>query len=38
MTLIGKATANGIDEVAAHVLAPHFHSEGVPQRKVSRCA
>jgi tRNA acetyltransferase TAN1 len=35
ITLIGKATENGIEEVAAQVLAPHFHSEGVPQRKVS---
>src|ERR1700760_1555315 len=34
MTLIGKATENGIDELAEKVLAPHFNVEGVEGRKV----
>jgi tRNA acetyltransferase TAN1 len=36
MTLIGKATENGIEELAEKVLAPHFHTEGVKIRKVCR--
>lgn len=34
MTLIGKATENGIDELAKKVLDPHFNLEGVDGRKV----
>ena len=34
MTLIGKATENGIDELAEKVLAPHFHVDGTEGRKV----
>jgi tRNA acetyltransferase TAN1 len=35
VTLTGKASENGVDEVARKVLAPHFHSEGTPPKKVS---
>jgi tRNA acetyltransferase TAN1 len=42
MSLIGKATENGLREVAQQVLAPHFHTVGSSENKVSmlfpRCA
>ena len=28
MTLMGKATEKGLDEVARVVLGPHFHAQG----------
>jgi hypothetical protein len=34
MTLIGKATEKGLDEVAQKVLAPHFHGENTTTKKV----
>jgi hypothetical protein len=34
ITLVGKATEKGIEEVAKQVLAPHFHAEGVTEKKV----
>jgi tRNA acetyltransferase TAN1 len=34
MTLMGKATESGIDDLAKTVLAPHFHNEGVERQKV----
>jgi hypothetical protein len=34
ITLIGKATEKGIDELAEKVLAPHFHGEAVEEKKV----
>ena len=34
MTLMGKATEKGLEEVTKRVLAPHFHQEGNPARKV----
>ncbi|KAK4913561.1 hypothetical protein LTR28_013754, partial [Elasticomyces elasticus] len=33
MTLMGKATEKGIEEVAKQVLAPHFHQEPIVQKK-----
>ncbi|OJD34647.1 thump domain-containing protein [Diplodia corticola] len=33
MTLMGKAHQNGLEEVAAQVLAPHFHAEGSAGKK-----
>ncbi|MCJ1256746.1 hypothetical protein MMC24_004570 [Lignoscripta atroalba] len=33
MTLMGKATEKGLEEVTKRVLAPHFHQEGNPARK-----
>lgn len=36
MTLMGKATEKGLDEVARAVLAPHFHAPGEASKKV-RC-
>ncbi|KAH7039061.1 hypothetical protein B0J12DRAFT_246049 [Macrophomina phaseolina] len=33
MTLMGKASQNGLEEVAAKVLAPHFHAEGSAGKK-----
>lgn len=42
MSLIGKATEKGLREVAQQVLAPHFHTDGSSEKKVSmlfpRCA
>jgi hypothetical protein len=34
VTLVGKATETGLAEVARKVLAPHFHGEDAPPRKV----
>ena len=34
MTLIGKATEKGLDEVAKSVLAPHFHGSDRVGKKV----
>ena len=34
MTLMGKATEKGLEEVARAVLAPHFHREGNVSYKV----
>lgn len=34
MTRMGKATEKGIDEVSRAVLAPVFHLEGAPSKKV----
>lgn len=33
MTLMGKATEKGLEEVSAKVLAPHFHTEGSAGKK-----
>ncbi|KAF2813961.1 uncharacterized protein BDZ99DRAFT_380305 [Mytilinidion resinicola] len=33
MTAIGKATEKGIDEIAAEVLKPHFHTPGARSKK-----
>ncbi|KAL0259955.1 hypothetical protein SLS55_005698 [Diplodia seriata] len=35
MTLMGKAHQKGLEEVAAQVLAPHFHAEGSAGKKAS---
>jgi tRNA acetyltransferase TAN1 len=35
MTLMGKATMEGLEEVAKQVLAPHFHQAPVTPKKVS---
>jgi tRNA acetyltransferase TAN1 len=35
MTLMGKATMEGLEEVAKSVLAPHFHQAPVTPKKVS---
>jgi tRNA acetyltransferase TAN1 len=35
MTLIGRASAEGLEKAALEVLAPHFHHEGVAPRTVS---
>lgn len=35
MTLMGKATEKGLEEVSAKVLAPHFHTEGSAGKKAS---
>lgn len=35
MTLMGKATMEGLEEVAKKVLAPHFHQAPVTPKKVS---
>ena len=35
MTLIGKATETGLEDTARKVLAPHFHTEGIEQKKVN---
>ena len=34
MTLMGKATEKSLEEVSRAVLAPHFHVEGMPPKKV----
>jgi len=34
MTMMGKATEKGLEEVTKAVLAPHFHAEGVTPKKV----
>ena len=34
MTLMGKATEKGLEEVSKAVLAPHFHAVGVSTKKV----
>jgi tRNA acetyltransferase TAN1 len=34
ITLCGKATERGLEEVAKQVLAPHFHHPGVTGKKV----
>lgn len=34
MTLMGKATEKGLEEVAQKVLAPHFHGESNSGKKV----
>lgn len=34
MTLMGKATEKGLDEVARAVLGPHFHAQSQSPRKV----
>ncbi|KAI9871318.1 MAG: hypothetical protein M1830_003036 [Pleopsidium flavum] len=33
MTLMGKATEKGLEEVARTVLAPHFHTQGGSAKK-----
>lgn len=38
MTLMGKAQQKGLEEVAAQVLAPHFHAEGSAGKKASNNA
>ena len=35
MTLMGKATMEGLEDVAKNVLAPHFHEAPVTPKKVS---
>jgi tRNA acetyltransferase TAN1 len=35
MTLMGKATMEGLESVARDVLAPHFHQAPVTPKKVS---
>lgn len=35
MTLIGRASSEGLEKVAIEVLKPHFHHEPVQKRKVS---
>lgn len=35
MSLMGKATMEGLEEVAKSVLAPHFHQAPVTPKKVS---
>jgi hypothetical protein len=35
VTLTGKASESGIDEIARKVLASHFHSDDIPPKKVS---
>ena len=35
MTLMGRASAEGLEKVATEVLAPHFHLEPFQPRKVS---
>lgn len=37
MTLMGKATMEGLESVARVVLAPHFHQAPVTPKKVSFC-
>lgn len=34
MSLMGKATMEGLESVAKDVLAPHFHQAGVTPKKV----
>lgn len=34
MTMMGKATEKGLEEVTKAVLGPHFHAEGVAPKKV----
>lgn len=34
MTLMGRASAEGLDKVATEVLKPHFHQEPVRKQKV----
>lgn len=36
MTLMGKATENGLEEVAKQVLAPHFHGPENAGKKVHK--
>jgi len=36
MTLIGKATENGLLDIARRVLAPHFHQGGSSEKKVRK--
>jgi len=36
MSLMGKATEKGLEEVARAVLAPIFHAHGVSAKKVRR--
>lgn len=41
MTLIGRASEEGLEKVALEVLKPHFHQEPFQKRKVridARCA
>jgi tRNA acetyltransferase TAN1 len=35
MTLMGRASAEGLEKVAREVLAPHFHQEPFVAKKVS---
>lgn len=35
MSLMGKATMEGLESVAREVLKPHFHAENVAPKKVS---
>lgn len=35
MTLVGRASTEGLEKVAAEVLKPHFHQEPFKKRKVS---
>lgn len=35
MTLMGRASADGLEKVAQEVLAPHFHQQPFQRRKVS---
>ncbi len=35
MTLIGRASEEGLEKVAIDVLAPHFHQQPLTPRKVS---
>lgn len=37
MTLMGRASAEGLEKVATEVLAPHFHQEPFQRRKVRGC-
>lgn len=37
MELVGKATEKGLEEVAQHVLAPHFHGPENAGKKVRIC-
>ena len=34
MTMMGKATEKGLEEVTKAVLAPHFHAERIAPKKV----
>lgn len=37
MTLMGRASAEGLEKVCLEVLAPHFHQEPFQRRKVCGC-
>jgi tRNA acetyltransferase TAN1 len=38
MTLIGKASEHGLQDIARRVLAPHFHQGGSSEKKVRVCS